>query len=109
MSWLFLAGAIGFEVAATLSLRASEGMRKIAWLPAIFGSYIISFVFLALSLQRGMAVGVAYGIWAAAGIALIALIARVAFKEPLTKMMSLGIGLIAAGVLLVELGAQAAH
>jgi small multidrug resistance pump len=52
-----------------------------------------------------MAVGVAYGVWAASGIALTAVIARVAFGEPLTRTMGAGIALVALGVLLVELGA----
>ena len=51
-----------------------------------------------------MPLGVAYGIWAAAGVALTAIGSRVFFKEPLTRVMVLGIALIMAGVLLVELG-----
>lgn len=52
-----------------------------------------------------MALGVAYGIWAAAGVALTAILSRILFKEPLTWVMGLGIILIAGGVLLIELGA----
>ncbi len=52
-----------------------------------------------------MPLGAAYGIWAASGIALAALAARVLFREPLTKVMGLGIGLIVAGVLCIETGA----
>lgn len=109
MSWVFLTAAIAFEIAATMALRASDGLRKKSWAPVILGGYVICFVFLSLALRAGMAVGVAYGIWAAAGIALTAIIARVAFQDPLTKVMGLGIALIAVGVLLVEFGAQAAH
>ncbi|MCX4391199.1 multidrug efflux SMR transporter [Micromonospora peucetia] len=109
MSWVFLAAAIAFEITATMALRASEGLRNKAWAPVVVGGYVTCFVFLSLALRNGMAVGVAYGIWAAAGIALTAIIARLVFRDPLTKVMMLGIGLIAAGVLLVELGAQTAH
>ncbi|MEU2663353.1 SMR family transporter [Micromonospora sp. NPDC007220] len=109
MSWVFLAAAIAFEVAATMALRASEGLRRKAWAPVVVGGYVTCFVFLSLALRAGMAVGVAYGVWAAAGIALTAIIARFAFNDPLTKVMMLGIGLIAGGVLLVELGATSAH
>lgn len=52
-----------------------------------------------------MSLGVAYGIWAAAGVALTALASRVFFKEAITPVMMLGIGLIIGGVLLIELGA----
>ncbi len=56
-----------------------------------------------------MALGVAYGIWAASGVALTAILARVIFHEPLTRTMALGILLIAVGVLTVELGANLAN
>lgn len=108
MSWLFLTVAIVCEVTATMAMRASDGFRKKAWAPVVLGGYLACFVLLSLTLRHGMAVGVAYGIWAAAGIALTAIIARVVFREALTLTMAAGIGLIAAGVLVVELGARAA-
>ena len=40
-----------------------------------------------------------------AGVALTAILSRVLFQEPLTRVMSLGIALILGGVLLIELGA----
>ena len=104
MSWVFLLAAIGFEIAATMGLRASEGFRKKTWAPVVIGGYIVSFVFLSLALRNGIAVGVAYGIWSATGIALTAVIARIAFNDPLTRTMAAGIALIATGVLMVELG-----
>jgi small multidrug resistance pump len=109
MNWLYLILAIICEVGATLSIRASEGMRDKRWLPAIIGGYIAAFVLLSLALAQGLALGVAYGIWAAAGVATTAVLARAIFKEPLTKTMAGGIAVIAAAVLIVELGANAAH
>ncbi len=102
-AWLFLTVAIVAEVAGTLSLRlAADGRR--AWYAAVTVGYLIAFTSLATSLAHGMPLGVAYGIWAAAGVALTALGSRVFFGEPLTRVMVLGIGLIMVGVLLVELG-----
>ncbi len=104
MMWVFLVGAILTEVAATLSLRvASEGRN--AWYAPVVAGYLLAFTFLALALRDGMGLGVAYGIWAAAGVALTAVAGRVLFGEPLTRVMVLGLGLIMAGVLLIELGA----
>lgn len=103
MSWIYLASAILVEVAATLSLRmAAQGERL--WFIAVGIGYAAAFVFLTLALSGGIALGVAYGIWAASGVALTAFASRVLFKEPLTKVMGLGIALIVAGVLLIELG-----
>lgn len=109
MTWVFLIGAILSEVGATMSLRASGGLARKAWIPPIAGGYLLAFVFLSLALSEGLALGVAYGIWAASGVALTAVLARMIFREPLTRMMGVGILLIAAGVLIVELGAETAH
>ncbi|MFD6528842.1 DMT family transporter [Streptomyces sp. NPDC060184] len=106
MSWLFLMGAILCEVSGTLALRASEGFRKKAWLAPVLLAYVVSFGCLALALSHGMAIGVAYGIWSACGVALTAVLARRLFGEPLTRLMGLGIALIAGGVLLIEAGAH---
>jgi small multidrug resistance pump len=103
MMWLALAGAIIIEVCATLSMRASDGFRNRAWiLPVVLG-YLASFALLWLTLRLGMPVGVAYGLWTACGVALVALIGRVVFAEPLTPMMAAGIVLIIAGVLTIDL------
>jgi small multidrug resistance pump len=53
-----------------------------------------------------MAIGVAYGIWAATGVVLTALLAIPLFGERLTWVMGLGIAVIVGGVLLVEFGSR---
>jgi small multidrug resistance pump len=106
--WLALAGAIIVEVFATLSLRASDGFRKKAWILPVTAGYVASFYLLWVSLSMGMPVGIAYGIWTACGVALVAVIARYLFAEPLTWVMVIGIGFIVAGVLTIEI-AGAVH
>jgi len=104
MAYLFLLGAIIAEVSATLSLRmAATGVR--AYYAAVAGGYLLAFAVLTLALNEGLGLGVAYGIWAASGVALTAVASKALFKEPLTALMMGGIALIIAGVLLVELGA----
>lgn len=106
MTLVFLAGAILSEVAATLSLRmAAQADDKRKWFIGLGAGYLAAFALLTLALHGGLALGVAYGIWAASGVALTALASRILFNEPLTKVMSLGIALIVAGVLTIELGA----
>lgn len=102
-AWLLLAVAVVAEVAGTLSLRLAATGRP-AWYGAVAVGYLIAFTGLASALAHGMPLGVAYGIWAAAGVALTAIGSRVLFGEPLTRVMVLGIALIMIGVLLVELG-----
>ncbi len=107
MSWLALAGAIVVEVLATLALRASEGFRRKRWILPVLTGYVTSFVLLWVTLSLGMPVGVAYGVWSACGVALVALLAKVLFAEPLTRPMIGGIALIIAGVLTIELSGDA--
>jgi small multidrug resistance pump len=102
MGWVFLVGAIVFEVGGTLSLRMATHGRALWYLPVAVG-YLSAFLLLALTLSAGIPLGVAYGIWAAVGVALTALAGRFLFKEPLTWLMSLGIVLIIGGVFLIEL------
>ncbi|MBM2616161.1 multidrug efflux SMR transporter [Actinoplanes sp. LDG1-06] len=106
MSYLYLTLAITLEISATMALRLSEGLRVKKWALPVIAGYIASFTLLSLSLHKGMPIGIAYGIWSAIGIAGTALIARAAFKEPLTRTMGAGILLVITGVLLVELGSH---
>ncbi|OYN78037.1 DMT family transporter [Mycolicibacterium sphagni] len=102
--WALLLAAIFVEVTGTLSLRASQDHK--AWLIVVAIGYLASFYFLALVLRAGMPVGVAYGVWGAVGTAATAALAAVIFDDPFTTPIIVGIGLIIAGVLLVELGSR---
>jgi small multidrug resistance pump len=66
--------------------------------------YVVAFGVLSKLLKDGFPVGVAYAIWAAAGIAAVALIGAVFFAEPVTWTMVGGLLLIIGGVVLLELG-----
>ena len=105
MSWVFLVCAIVSEVSGTLALRmASQPGGAKAWFAAVGAGYLVAFTSLAFCLAGGMPVGVAYGIWAACGVALTALASRLLFREPFTAVMGLGVVLIMGGVLFIELG-----
>ena len=105
MQWLLLATAILLEVTGTLALRAATTGRR-AWYAVVGVGYVGAFAALTVTLSEGLGIGIAYGIWAAVGVALTAVASRFLFKEPLTALMGVGIALIAGGVLLVELGAS---
>jgi small multidrug resistance pump len=103
--WVPLLAAILLEVTATLSLRAA--LDNPVWYAVVAVGYISSFAALGLALRAGLALGVAYGIWGAAGVTLTAVLAAGIFGDPLTLVMGLGIALVVAGVLCVELGQHA--
>ena len=100
--WILLGGAILTEVAGSLSLKAA--LDQPAFYAVVAIGYTAAFSLLWLALRDGMPVGVAYGVWAAFGVALTALLSALIFGEALTPVMLVGIGLVIAGVLCVELG-----
>ena len=106
MRWVMLAVAIVLEVTGTLSMRASEGFTRVGFALLTVAGYLGAFVLLGMVLKQGLPVGVAYGVWAGAGVALVALLGRFVFGEPLTVVMWVGFLLIIAGVWLVQ---SAAH
>ncbi|PDP87051.1 QacE family quaternary ammonium compound efflux SMR transporter [Glycomyces fuscus] len=106
MPWLWLAGAIIAEVIATTSLKLSEGFSRPLPSVVVVVGYVGAFLMLSQSLTRGMNLGVAYGVWAAVGIALVAVIGTVLFGESLTWVQVGGIALIIAGVMALELGGR---
>ena len=71
----------------------------------MIAGYATSFVLLSLTLRWGMTIGVAYGVWAAVGVGLVALVGAIFLEEGLTWLQVGGLVLIAAGVLALELGA----
>jgi small multidrug resistance pump len=108
MVWVLLAGAILSEVAATISLRLSEGFTKAVPSTIVVIGYLASFALLSQVLKRGMAVGVAYGIWAAVGVSLVALIGAAFLGETLTWVQVGGLALVIIGVVAVQSGAHTA-
>jgi small multidrug resistance pump len=103
MGWVLLSIAIVCEVAATISLKLATDVRK-GWYVVVGIGYVIAFSLLAGALALGLPIGVAYGVWAATGVALTAVLGRLLFKDPLTWLMSAGIACIIVGVVLIEVG-----
>ncbi|WP_028921859.1 DMT family transporter [Pseudonocardia acaciae] len=104
--WVYLGVAIGLEVLGTLSLRAMDGFAHPWWLLGVVVGYAGAFACVAQVLRAGMPVGVAYGIWAAVGVALTAVGGAVLFGDRLSWLIGAGIALVIGGVLAVELGAR---
>lgn len=105
MQWIFLVGAILSEVSATVALKASDGFSKLVPTIIVAVGYVLAFVLLSQVLKLGMDLGVAYGIWAATGVALVAIAGAVLFGDSITWVQAGGLALIAGGVLALELGA----
>ena len=102
MHWLQLLLAIVFETVATSALKASDGFTRF-W-PGLLCAvgYSCSFYLLSLAL-RVVPVGIAYAIWSGVGLVLISAVAALLFKQRLDTPALIGIGLIVAGVMVLNL------
>ncbi|AXE32037.1 QacE family quaternary ammonium compound efflux SMR transporter [Chromobacterium phragmitis] len=105
--WLFLMGAILSEVVATSALKASEGFTRL-W-PSLLtaGGYVLAFYLLSQTL-RHIPVGVAYALWSGIGIVLVSLIAWFLYGQKLDMPALIGMGLIIAGVAVINLFSRSA-
>ncbi len=100
-NWLFLLVAIVSEVIATSALKSSEGFSRFWPSVIVVVGYGIAFYCLALTL-RVIPMGVVYAIWSGIGIVLITLVGWFLLDQKLDLPAMLGIGLIAAGVVVMN-------
>jgi len=107
MAWIYLWIAIVAEVIATSFLKASDGFTKLLPSLAVVAGYVTAFFFLSLTLKE-IPVGVAYAVWSGAGVTLIAAIGWIFLGQKLDAAAIAGMGLIVAGVVVVNLLSKAA-
>jgi small multidrug resistance pump len=101
MNWFYLAIAIVSEVLATSALKASDGFTRLYPSVLVAVGYGSAFYFLSLTL-RTIPVGIAYAVWSGVGVMLISLVGWVIYGQRLDTAALVGIGLIAAGVVLLN-------
>ncbi|MBB3259619.1 small multidrug resistance pump [Paraburkholderia bannensis] len=101
-AWLILAIAIVAEVIATSALRASNGFSRLVPSAIVIVGYGISFYCLSLTLKT-LPVGIVYAVWSGVGIVLITLVAMALYKQVPDLPAMFGLGLIVAGVLVLNL------
>jgi multidrug transporter EmrE-like cation transporter len=97
MDRLLLALAILLEVCGTTCMKLSDGFSKPLFGGLVVGFYVLCFWTLSVVLKT-MPVGVVYAIWSGAGTVLVAVVGLFLFKEPMTALKAISIGLIVAGV-----------
>src|SRR5699024_10416868 len=102
MGWLYLILAIILELFGTSMMKLSNGLTVLWPTIAMFAGYVLCFIFLSFDLKT-IDMSVAYAIWSAVGIVLIAIIGIVFFHENITFAKLAGILLIVTGVITVKL------
>jgi small multidrug resistance pump len=105
LAYANLAVAIVCEVVGTTFLQKSEQFTKLAPTLACLLFYAVAFYFLSHALKV-VSLGVAYAIWSGVGIILTAIVGLVVFRQALDGAALIGIGMIVAGVLVMNLFSQ---
>lgn len=103
-----LALAILVEVGASALLPKAEGFTNPGWTALVVAGYLLAIWLLTIVVKR-MDVSIAYAIWSGVGTAAIAIIGYLWLGETMTPVKIAGIALIIAGVVAVNLNADAAH
>jgi small multidrug resistance pump len=106
MIWLYLVLAILLEVSGTTCMKLSQGFTKMVPSVLLFVFYTLSMGMLTLALKK-IDVSLAYAVWSGVGTALIATIGVLWFKEPVTALKLISIGLIIIGVVGLNLSGGA--
>ena len=109
MAYLFLTLAIILETAGTVCMKLSDGFTRPLPVVGTCLTYIACFYFLSLSLKT-IPLGIAYAVWAGLGIVLGNIIAVAFFKQQFDLAAGIGVTLIVAGVVVLNLfSAVSAH
>jgi small multidrug resistance pump len=102
MTYLLLVVAIVAEVIATSALARTDGFSRLV--PSLIAVLGYGFAFYLLSLvTRTVPVGIVYAVWSGAGIVLVALAGWLLFGQKLDLAAIVGLALIIAGVLIINL------
>lgn len=106
-AWLLLGTAIVAEVVGTSALKASEGFTRLVPSAVVVLGYAVAFYCLSLVLKT-LPVGIAYAVWSGLGIVLITVVAFVLYGQTIDLPGLLGMGLVVAGVVVLNVFSKAA-
>ncbi len=101
MHWFLLAIGIAIELLATTALKLSDGFTKLGFAGLTLICFGLAFYVMSL-VVRTMPLGIAYSVWAGGGIAGVTLIGAMVFGQTLDGYAYLGVGLILAGVIVLN-------
>ncbi len=106
MHYIYLFFAVLAETIGTSALQASQQFTRLWPSVTVVIAYALSFYLLSLSLKF-MPVGVVYALWSGLGIVFIAIIGFAVFGQRLDAPAVLGLALIIAGIMVIQLFSNA--
>ncbi|WP_136636938.1 DMT family transporter [Pseudooceanicola onchidii] len=101
MPYLYLTIAIIGEVIGTSSLKAAEGFTRLWPSLLVVAGYAVAFYCLSLTLKH-LPIGTTYAMWSGLGVVLVALVGWLIFGQKVDLWGALGMGLIIAGVVVLN-------
>nr|WP_084862119.1 SMR family transporter [Salibaculum halophilum] len=108
LHYLYLMLAVAAETIGTSALQASQQFTRVGPSVLVVVAYAISFYMLSLTLKY-MPVGIMYAMWSGLGIIFIALIGWLVFRQSLDLPAVIGITLILAGIVVIQLFSNTAR
>ena len=100
--WLLLLLAVSAEIVGTSCLKLTQGFSRPLPTVVVLGAYAIAFLLLSRVVET-IPLGITYALWSGIGIVAIVLVGLLSYKQVPTPGQLIGMGLIAAGVVLVNL------
>ncbi|WP_299657812.1 SMR family transporter [uncultured Tateyamaria sp.] len=107
LHYIYLIVAVAAETVGTTALQASDQFSRFWPTVVVVIAYGFAFFFLGIALKY-IPVGIAYAMWSGLGIILIALIGFAVFGQRLDLPAVLGLGMIIAGILVIQLFSKTA-
>ena len=106
--WVLLLLAIGAEVIGTSCLKLSQGFSRPVPTLIVLSAYAISMTLMSRVVQV-LPMGLTYALWSGIGIVAIVLIGLLLYRQVPTHGQLVGMALITAGVITVNLSGTAGH
>jgi len=100
-TYLFLVGAIFFEVAGTMLLPVTQNFTKLIPTSILTICYLSAFYLLTFVVNK-LPIAIVYATWSGLGVFTIAILGYIFFKQNLSWQAILGLFLIVIGVVLVN-------
>ena len=101
MSYLYLLGAIIFEVCGTLLIPLTNNFKNIIPLFGLMVCYLISFYFMTFAIKT-IPLAIVYATWSGLGIFIVAILGFLFYNQQLQWQSIVGLFFIALGVTLVN-------
>ncbi|WP_298444893.1 multidrug efflux SMR transporter [uncultured Ferrimonas sp.] len=102
MSWLFLLLGVAAEALSHVALKATDGFSRPIPAALVLVGHLSAFLFLSQAM-KGMPVGIVHALWAGLAIVAVTLMSTLIYRQHLDANVWLGMLLIAAGVMLINL------